>query len=48
LCRDAGKSMVHYQGIEWSRIMRHIWKRGEQEEVGRQLPRSVDSIMLLD
>jgi hypothetical protein len=29
--------MVHYQGIEWSRIMRHIWKRGEQasREEGR-------------
>jgi hypothetical protein len=26
--RDAGKSMVNYQGIAWSRIMRHVWKRG--------------------
>lgn len=27
--RDAGKSMVDYKGIEWSRILRHVWKRGE-------------------
>jgi len=29
--RDAGKSKVVYHGIEWSRIMRHIWKRGVAE-----------------
>ena len=26
--RDAGKSRVAYSGVEWARLMQHVWRRG--------------------
>jgi hypothetical protein len=32
-CRETGKSCVLYEGIAWTRILRHVWKRGMDDMI---------------